>query len=126
MPDTPTRSLGYHAAWQVDGKKPQTMQWTVIRKSSYFYVEILRFPLETDLSHDGLEEVLAALKTENSKRYVYGDKSISLEGRSGRVQYTRPIHDTGICRWQGYLHFRYRWIRRHRYEEILRFIPLHR
>ena len=93
MPDTPSRSLGYHSEWQLDEKKPQTMQWTVIRTNSYFYVEILRFPLGTDLSHDGLDQVLAALKAEDSKRYVYGDKSISLEGRSGReFQYTRPYN----------------------------------
>ena len=93
MPDAPTISLGYHGEWHVDGNKPQTVQWTIIRNNTYFYLEILQFPLGTNLEHDGLDQVLGDLKAENSKRIVYGDKSISLEGRPGReFQYTRPYN----------------------------------
>jgi hypothetical protein len=92
LPGKPVTSSGYHAGLEIAGNRPRTMQWTVIRDNAYFfYVEILQYPRDTKLATDAFEHVLSALKTEQPKRYVYGDEAVTWEGRAGKeFKYTRP------------------------------------
>lgn len=86
---TPTSSL--FAYLDVGGKEPSLRAWRVEHNGAYFYVGIQEYPPEANLTLEIFDRILAEVKAENSKRYVYHNEPITLYGKSGReFQYTRP------------------------------------
>jgi hypothetical protein len=88
-PATPTSSL--FANLDVGGKEPSAMAWSVEHNGAYFYAGILEYPAGANVTSEMFDRVLAYVKAENSKRYVYQDERITLQGRTGReFKFTRP------------------------------------
>lgn len=84
---------GYDDKLAIDATKPMiARQVTTIHNDAYFYVEFLQYPDGTDLNPSKVfAQIRSFLQSQNSKRYIYVDRDVNVQGRSGKeYQFTRP------------------------------------
>jgi hypothetical protein len=86
---TPTSTLV--ANLDVGGKEPSARAWRVEHNGAYFYAGVQEYPPEANVTPEILDRILVEVKAENSKRYVYQNEPITLQGKGGReFKFTRP------------------------------------
>jgi hypothetical protein len=84
---------GYDDKLEIDATKPIiARQVTTIHNDAYFYVEFLQYPDGTNFNpRKVFGQIRSFLQSQNSKRYIYVDRDINMQGRSGKeYQFTRP------------------------------------
>ena len=73
------------------GESTFARAWSVEHNGAYFYVGIQEYPREASVTLEIFDRILGEVKAENSKRYVYQNEPITLQGRGGReFKFTRP------------------------------------